>query len=262
MKKSKVLMFVNFVIIVISIFTIIQAVEITKYLISMTPYETLVFGEVVSYYSSVMTYLFEVGILAILCIIYKHKLVNETNINKEKEDIKEETKKEVSVEPTNFVWENQHTDIEELTKQMKVLENRLDQSIKNNENVVDKSKVKTENTLTTEEEKKIQKELNKAINKYKDDEIKQMEEELNRAISKYDNKKKDVKTEDIEEELNKILSNHTDKDLKVPTTRMTKDELLKCAAWNDVYATEDMTKAEIMDAINKKIKPKSRAKKK
>ena len=259
MKKSKVLMFVNFVIIVISIFTVIQAVEITKYLISIAPYETLIFGEVISYYSSVITYLFEVGILAILCIIYKHKLVNETI--KEKED-KENIKEEVPIEPTNFVWENQHTDIEELTKQMKVLENRLDQSIKNNENVVDKSKVKTENTLTTEEEKKIQKELNKAINNYEDNEIKQMEKELNKAIAKYDNKKKDVKTEDLEKELNKILSDHTTRDPKVPTTRMTKDELLKCAAWNDVYATEDMTKAEIMDAINKKIKPKSKTKKK
>ena len=231
MKKSKVLMFVNFVIIVISVFIIFYAVDVTKYLISIVQYEDLSIGEMVSCYSSIITYLFEVGILAILCRMYKKQL------SKDRESVEA-----AKPEPCTFVWKEQNTDVAELEKTLNRIEQKIDK--KSVENVVDASKVKTStskknvNKLSKEEEEKIQKELSK-------------------ALDRYNNSKKD---EDLEKELSKAIANFNKKDPKVPTTKMTKDELLKCAAWNDVTATEDMTKAEIMDAINKKIKPKSKKK--
>ena len=148
-----------------------------------------------------------------------------------------------------FVWKDQNTDIEELEKKLAILEKKVENKVdKSTENIVDKSKVKTakktttkksNSNLTKEEEEKIQKDLAKAVEKYENKETEEMEKKLSKAIAK-----------------------HSSVNHKKANMNMTKDELLKFAAKNDVYATEDMTKAEIIEKINMETQPESKSKKK
>ena len=272
MKKSKVLMFADFIIFIIAAYMILQIVDIVTYIVAMSEYESLPIGEIVSYFSGIITYLFYIGILALGCSIYRRKINNKTLINNDssiKSDVSTKsesipTKDEMKTEGSFNYTKTTETKVE-TPKKIENISNSTNFSNKSNENIentipVVKPVVKSEpsrfswddtdsespekitnNTLSKEEEKEIVRTLSKAVENY--------------------NKHRD--DDDLEKQLLAAIEKHNAKP-KTPSMKMTKDELIKYAVKNDIVINEDWTKAEILDTINKKRKKntKSSSKKK
>lgn len=269
MKKSKVLMFADFVIFLMAIYVILQITDITTYVINMAEYETPVIGEVVSYYSSAIVFLFYISILAVLCRIYRAKLKSDCTKSKVKTDLKTEEKpvenrsvesinKDIMVnvdetnnsnkdivEETKSVFEVPGLEIED--KEPKIYrEEDLPIVIKSlepksakfmwGEDAPVEVKPKTY-TLTELEEQEIAKKLTAAVDNYNKNRNKAAEDKLNAAIKKHEARPKN------------------------PSMKMTKDELLKYAAKNSIVVDEEWTKREIFEAINKKRQSRAKSSK-
>lgn len=269
MKKSKVLMFADFVIFLMAIYVILQITDITTYVINMAEYETPVIGEVVSYYSSAIVFLFYISILAVLCRIYRAKLKSDCTKNKVKADLKTEEKpvenrgaesinKDIMVnvdetnnsnknivEETKPVFEVPGLEIED--KEPKIYrEEDLPIVIKSpepepanfmwGEDAPVEVKPKTY-TLAELEEQEIAKKLTTAVDNYNKNKNKAAEDRLNAAIKKHEARPKN------------------------PSMKMTKDELLKYAAKNSIVVDEEWTKREIFEAINKKRQSRAKSSK-
>lgn len=269
MKKSKVLMFADFVIFLMAIYVILQITDITTYVINMAEYETPVIGEVVSYYSSAIVFLFYISILAVLCRIYRAKLKSDCTKSKVKADLKTEEKPVenksvesinkdilVNVDETN----NSNKDIVEETKPVfevpgLEIEDKEPKTYREEDlPIVIKSlepksakfmwgedapvevKPKTY-TLTELEEQEITKKLTTAVDNYNKNRNKAAEDKLNAAIKKHEARPKN------------------------PSMKMTKDELLKYAAKNSIVVDEEWTKREIFEAINKKRQSRAKSSK-
>lgn len=270
MKKSKVLMFADFIIFLMMAYVILQIVDITTYVIAMAEYETPIVGEVVSYYSSAITYLFYISILAVLCRIYRAKLKVDYAKSKVKADLKIEdksienkstefinsdaviksnvaknTKEEEVIEKEKPVFEVPGLEIED--KEPKIYrEEDLPIVIKSlepksakfmwGEDAPVEVKPKTY-TLTELEEQEIAKKLTTAVDNYNKNRNKAAEDKLNAAIKKHEARPKN------------------------PSMKMTKDELLKYAAKNSIVVDEEWTKREIFEAINKKMQSRAKSSK-
>lgn len=269
MKKSKVLMFADFVIFLMTIYVILQITDITTYVVNMAEYETPVIGEVVSYYSSAIVFLFYISILAVLCRIYRAKLKSDCTKSKVKADLKTEEKpvenrsvesinKDIMVnvdetnnsnkdivEETKSVFEVPGLEIED--KEPKIYrEEDLPIVIKSlepksakfmwGEDAPVEVKPKTY-TLTELEEQEIAKKLTTAVDNYNKNKNKAAEDKLNAAIKKHEARPKN------------------------PSMKMTKDELLKYAAKNSIVVDEEWTKREIFEAINKKRQSRAKSSK-
>jgi len=269
MKKSKVLMFADFVIFLMAIYVILQITDITTYVINMAEYETPVIGEVVSYYSSAIVFLFYISILTVLCRIYRAKLKSDCTKSKVKADLKTEEKPVenksvesinkdimVNVDETN----NSNKDIVEETKPVfevpgLEIEDKEPKTYREEDlPIVIKSlepksakfmwgedapvevKPKTY-TLTELEEQEIAKKLTTAVDNYNKNRNKAAEDKLNAAIKKHEARPKN------------------------PSMKMTKDELLKYAAKNSIVVDEEWTKREIFEAINKKRQSRAKSSK-
>lgn len=266
MKKSKVLMFADFVIFLMAIYVILQITDITTYVFNMAEYETPVIGEVVSYYSSAIVFLFYISILAVLCRIYRAKLKSDCTKSKVKADLKTEEKPVenrsinkdimVNVDETN----NSNKDIVEETKPVfevpgLEIEDKEPKTYREEDlPIVIKSlepksakfmwgedapvevKPKTY-TLSELEEQEIAEKLTAAVNNYNKNRNKAAEDKLSAAIKKHEARPKN------------------------PSMKMTKDELLKYAAKNSIVVDEEWTKREIFEAINKKRQSRAKSSK-
>jgi len=262
-------MFADFVIFLMAIYVILQITDITTYVINMAEYETPVIGEVVSYYSSAIVFLFYISILTVLCRIYRAKLKSDCTKSKVKADLKTEEKPVenksvesinkdimVNVDETN----NSNKDIVEETKPVfevpgLEIEDKEPKTYREEDlPIVIKSlepksakfmwgedapvevKPKTY-TLTELEEQEIAKKLTTAVDNYNKNRNKAAEDKLNAAIKKHEARPKN------------------------PSMKMTKDELLKYAAKNSIVVDEEWTKREIFEAINKKRQSRAKSSK-
>ena len=259
MKKSKVLMFADFVIFIMAAFVILQVVDITTYVIAMAEYETPMVAEVVNYYSSAIVFLFYISILAVLCRIYRAKLkadyvknkvksettIEETPIENKAESTKadmttsedtSEAVKDDDVEEPEPVFEVPGIEVEDKEpvtyreEDLPIVIKPLEPEPSNfiwGEDAPEKVKPKTY-TLAELEEQEIAEKLSAAVDNYHKNRDKEAEEKLTAAIKKNEARPKN------------------------PSMKMTKDELLKYAAKNNIIVDEEWTKKEIFDTINKK----------
>lgn len=270
MKKSKVLMFADFVIFVMAVYVILQIVDITTYVIAMAEYETPVIGEVVNYYSSVVVFLFYISILAVLCRIYRAKLKADYAKSKVKADLKTEDK----------LIENKNT---ESTNSDAIIKSEAAENTKEKE-IIEKEKpvfevpgleIEDKEPKTYREEdlpiviKPLEPESSKFMwgedapvevkpKTYTLAELEEQEiaEKLAAAVDNY-HKNRDEAAED---KLNAAIKKHEARP-KNPSMKMTKDELLKYAAKNSIVVDEEWTKREIFDAINKKRQSRAKSNK-
>lgn len=269
MKKSKVLMFADFVIFLMAAYVILQIVDITTYVVNMAEYETPIIGEVVSYYSSAIVFLFYISILAVLCRIYRAKLKSDYTKSKVKADLKTEEKPVenksvksinkdimVNVDETN----TSNKDIVEETKPVfevpgLEIEDKEPKTYQEEDLPIVIKPLKPESanfmwgedasvevkpktyTLSELEEQEIAEKLTTAVNNYNKNRNKAAEDKLSAAIKKHEARPKN------------------------PSMKMTKDELLKYAAKNSIVVDEEWTKREIFEAINKKRQSRAKSSK-
>ena len=265
MKKSKVLMFADFIIFIIAAYMILQIVDIVTYIVAMSEYESLPIGEIVSYFSSSITYLFYIGILALGCSIYRRKLNTKARINTDvsAKSISTSTKDEMKTDGTFNYTKTTETKVE-MPKKIENTSNSTTFSNKSNEKIEDtipvvKPSVKSEPSRFSWDDTDSESPEKMVDNNLSEDEEKEIVRTLSKAVENY-NKNRD---ENLEEQLSAAIEKHNSKP-KSPNMKMTKDELIKYAVKNDIVIDEDWTKAEILNTINKKKKKntKSSSKKK